>query len=224
MKGSKKQEKEQNIILAAEKVFADLGYNNAIMETIAREAGITKVTLYAYFQSKENLYMAITFKALNLLNENMYATIEENKSNSGLDGTVAIIKTFMDFCEDNYLYAEALLDYFALVRSTGYGADNRKITVSMQDSIYYMKTQHIQNLPFIITAKEIARGQRDGSIQSTIDPMFATLHGWTQVIGYAKVMAASGLNANPLFNVDLKKLKDLSLRITRRLLTSGGIM
>lgn len=223
MRDSKRVLKEQNIVQSAERVFSSVGYVNAKMEDIAKEAGITKVTLYAYFQSKENLYMAITYKALQLLNETMYTTIDEQKSMSGLDGTVAIIKTFMDFCESNYLYAEALLDYFALVRSTSHGQDNSKITTTMEESLYYMKMQDLQNLPFKLTAKEIERGQADGSIKPDIDPMFHTLHGWTQVIGYIKVLAASGANVNPLFNVNLKELKTLSLKITRTLLKDGAM-
>ncbi len=36
----------------------------SFMEDIALDAGITKVTLYSYFKSKDNLIMAVTYKAL----------------------------------------------------------------------------------------------------------------------------------------------------------------
>ena len=62
MKEDKRISKEESIITAAEKVFSEVGYKNAKMEEVASVAGITKVTLYAYFQSKENFYMAITFR------------------------------------------------------------------------------------------------------------------------------------------------------------------
>ncbi|MBK7637968.1 MAG: helix-turn-helix transcriptional regulator [Saprospiraceae bacterium] len=76
---SKKTLKESIIILAAEKVFGEVGFKNAKMEDIAKKAGITKVTLYTYFQSKENLYLAVTFKALQLLIEQYYQTIDRYK-------------------------------------------------------------------------------------------------------------------------------------------------
>ena len=204
----------------AEKVFSAVGYSNAKMEDIAMASGITKVTLYAYYQSKENLYMAFTYYVLQQLIDKMYDTIDLLKNASGLDGTVAIIKTFMDFCEQKFIYAEALLDYFAIVRATSHGEDHSKISQAMQDSLYYRKLQDLHNLPFKLTAKEIVRGQKDGSILPDLDPMFYTLHGWTQVIGYIKVLAASGENVNPLFNVNLKDLKKLSLKITKKLLSS----
>jgi len=60
MNDAKRNAKENLIIDAAERVFSVVGFKNAKMENIAAEASITKVTLYSYFQSKENLYLALT--------------------------------------------------------------------------------------------------------------------------------------------------------------------
>jgi len=217
MKYSKKNQKEANIILAAEHVFGEVGFKNAKMEDIAAKAGITKVTLYTYFQSKENLYLAVTYKALQLLIERYYDTIDSYKDAKGIECVLAIFDAFMSFCEENYLYSEALLEYFAVVRSTSDGSDNSKLTEAVKDSIYYVKLQDMHNLPFKLTVKEIERGKRDGSIFNTIDPMLSTLYGWTTVVGYVKVISASGKNATPLFNVSLKDLKELNLHIARNM-------
>lgn len=218
MNDAKRAIKEGIIIESAERIFASVGFKNAKMEDIAAGAGITKVTLYSYFQSKENLYMAVTFKALQLLIDNYYKTIDEYREATGLESTLALTETFMNFCEENYLYSEALLDYFALIRSTSRGEDESKLTEAIKESIYYMKLRDIQNLPFKLTAKEIERGMIDGSIHSDIDPMFHTLHGWMMVIGYIKVISASGANATPLFNVSLKNLKSFNLKLAETLL------
>ena len=223
MKDNKKNLKESLIIKAAESVFGDLGFKNAKMEDIAKKAGITKVTLYTYFQSKENLYLALTFKALQLLIEKYYETIDKYKDRSGLDSVIAIFDTFMLFCENNFLYSEALLEYFALVRSTSDGTNEAKLTEAVKDSIYYVKLQDIQNLPFKLTVKEIERGKRDGSIISTLDPMLTTLHGWTMVIGYVKVVSAAGTNATPLFKVSLNDLKSLNLSLARHMFQTKAI-
>lgn len=217
MNDSKKNIKESNIIYAAEKVFSEVGFKNAKMEDIAQIAGITKVTLYTYFQSKENLYLAVTHRALQLLIEKYYETMDRCKDKSGLDSTIALLDTFMVFCEQNYLYSEALLEYFAMVRSTSDGADEAKLTEAVKDSIYYMKLQDMHNLPFKLTVKEIERGKKDGSIKSNIDSMLSTLYGWSMVVGYVKVISASGTNATPLFKVSLHDLKTLNLKIVRNM-------
>ena len=220
MKDTKRTIKENNIIEAAESVFRAVGFKNAKMEDIAAEAGITKVTLYSYFQSKENLYLAITYRALQSLNDAYYKSLDQNKNKKGIDSVVALIETFMTFCEENFLYSETLLEYFSLVRSTSSGQDQTKLTEATKESLYYMKLQDIQNLPFKLTAKEISRGQVDGSILPHIDPIFSTLQGWSFIIGYTKLLNANGSNKSPLFNVDLNDLKIFNLKLARTLMSS----
>ena len=41
---------KEKIIESASKLFFQMGYNNAGMENIARDMGITKGTLYLYFK------------------------------------------------------------------------------------------------------------------------------------------------------------------------------
>ena len=51
--------KRQQILDGARKVFLDRGFDAASMGEIARTAGVSKGTLYGYFDSKEKLYEAI---------------------------------------------------------------------------------------------------------------------------------------------------------------------
>jgi len=217
----KRQIKESNIIEAAESVFSKLGFKNAKMEAIASAAGITKVTLYSYFQSKENLYMSIAYKALSLLVDKYYNTIELNKTNTGLQSALALLEAFMDFCVENYLYSEAMLDYFTLVRSTSSGQDDSKLTEALKESLYYMKLQDLQNLPFKLSIQEIKKGISDGSIHHSIDPALATITGWSSIIGFAKIISASGQNATPFLSVDLQKVKEFNLAMTEKVLFEG---
>ena len=221
---AKRNLKENQLIDAAEKVFAQVGFKNAKMTDIAKEAGITKVTLYSYFQSKENLYMAVTYRAFQVLIDLYYSHIDENKNKSGLEGSIGLMSAFMKFCEDHFLYSEIILEYFALVRSTNQGKDtNAKLTEAMIDSLYYRKIQDIQTLPLTLVSKEIQRGIDDGSIKSKKTPMFLTIYAWTSVTGFAKVIAASGNLKDPLFDTDLTEMKEYSLRLTRLVLEDEDI-
>lgn len=51
--------KRRQILDAAAKVFRGLGYDGASMNDVAAEAGVSKPTLYSYFQSKDGLFEAI---------------------------------------------------------------------------------------------------------------------------------------------------------------------
>jgi TetR/AcrR family transcriptional regulator, mexJK operon transcriptional repressor len=49
-------EKRKHILEAAKKLFLKLGYHGSSMNQIAKEAGVTKLTVYNHFQDKETLF------------------------------------------------------------------------------------------------------------------------------------------------------------------------
>ncbi len=51
--------REREIVRAASGVFAALGYDLVNMQVIADAAGVTKATLYAYFENKAQLFRAV---------------------------------------------------------------------------------------------------------------------------------------------------------------------
>ncbi len=215
MDHAKRQVKENNIIQAAESIFETVGFHSSKMEDIAQKAGITKVTLYSYFQSKENLYMAVIYKAFQALTEIFYSSIDANRSNNGFDSTIAIFESFFEFCEKNFLYSEAMVDYFSMIRNIKRSPETNS---TLTESIFFAKIQDLQNLPIKLTVKEINRGIVDKSIKRDVDPMLHTIQGWTMVVGYIKLLTASGNIDSPLMHVNLKNLKDLSLNMARKAL------
>ena len=53
------EERISQIVTAAEDVFTKKGFNEARMDDIAEETGLSKGTLYNYFKSKDDLIIAI---------------------------------------------------------------------------------------------------------------------------------------------------------------------
>ena len=51
--------KRRQIIDGARRVFINMGFDAASMKDITREAGVSKGTLYVYFENKERLFAAI---------------------------------------------------------------------------------------------------------------------------------------------------------------------
>jgi TetR/AcrR family transcriptional regulator len=58
-KGRVRQENEARILRAAERVFADSGFEGARMAEIAAAAGVPKANLHYYFRSKRAIYRAV---------------------------------------------------------------------------------------------------------------------------------------------------------------------
>lgn len=221
MDPAKRQKKETKIIDAAISVLADSGFHKTKMDDIAKAAGITKVTLYSYFDSKENLYLAIIYRAFQALTEVFYSAIDQNKDQTGLVSTNAIFESFFNFCERNFLYSEAILDYFSMIRGLTRENSASNGGQSTMQSSYFIRIQDLQNLPLKLTVKEMERGIEDGSIKPEIDSVLHTLQGWTMVVGYIKLLSATGSNEAPLMNVNLKSLKSLSLSISQKALANN---
>ncbi len=53
------EERKDQIMAAAEEVFTKKGFNDARMEDIAEETGLSKGTLYLYYKSKDAIIIAI---------------------------------------------------------------------------------------------------------------------------------------------------------------------
>jgi TetR/AcrR family transcriptional regulator, mexJK operon transcriptional repressor len=51
--------KAESILAAAKRAFLAAGFGAVSMDTIAREAGVSKATVYAHFGSKEELFGAV---------------------------------------------------------------------------------------------------------------------------------------------------------------------
>jgi AcrR family transcriptional regulator len=60
----RKQARPAEILDAALKVFAEKGYAAARMEDIARSAGVTKGTIYLYFDGKEDVFKTLVRESI----------------------------------------------------------------------------------------------------------------------------------------------------------------
>ena len=68
---SKKAHLDKAIIESAENEFAKFGLDKANMSTIAANAGVTKRTLYKYYENKEKLYEAILTKLIESIGDEL---------------------------------------------------------------------------------------------------------------------------------------------------------
>ncbi|MCB0664820.1 MAG: TetR/AcrR family transcriptional regulator [Saprospiraceae bacterium] len=220
----RRSQKEANIIDAAEKVFSAVGYSNTKMEEIAKEAGVSKGTVYFYFDTKENLYMAVTYRALQLLNDSLYRTRDSRKTEPGLESVLALAETYLDFCARHFFYSEVILDYMTLNRSTQLGKDRARMTDAIKESMYYRMVQDIQNLPVNLITGEIARGVEDGSILNRNKPELLYLVAWGAVVGFVKLNVAAGSFRTTLHHVNVQEWRDYLIEVLRSDLLKNHVL
>lgn len=114
-KDSKKSRKQretelrkQIILEAAEKLFLSEGYEKTTMDEIAHQSEFSKGTLYNYFKSKDELYLAIGIKAYDLILD--YTEKFTNKHLAGLDQLIAIGYAYYEFSKEHPAYSSIFHD------------------------------------------------------------------------------------------------------------------
>lgn len=174
---SREREKRKNSIIdAAEQVFFARGMDTATMDGIAEKAELSKGTLYLYFKSKEDIYLAITERALHILTD-MFREAS-SKESVGMDKVAAIGFAYFQFSQEYPDYFKSMI-YFDAYPGT---IDEK--TPSAEACAHQGETV-IQ-----IVAQAVAQGVEDGSIRSDIEPVKIAFLLWSQSNGIFQMLSS----------------------------------
>ena len=83
--GQYKSDLREKIIQAAIESIAQTGFDRTKMEDIAKRLGLSKGTIYLYFNSKEDLFLAICEHYLKAVRDQQYSAIFSKKEDLVLD-------------------------------------------------------------------------------------------------------------------------------------------
>jgi AcrR family transcriptional regulator len=91
LKTKKQASKRQQIIEAAARIIIQKGIEKTSLSDIAKEAGISKGSLYYYYASKDDLIFDIAQAHINQISENLFSIIEESKGNASWEEMLKIL-------------------------------------------------------------------------------------------------------------------------------------
>ena len=118
--------RRKEILEKSLEVFASEGYEDVTFQKIADRCGITRTTLYIYFNNKRDIFLGSLKQVLS----EMEFSIKEIVSDNSLTAEQALRKMggiIVDYCEQNFKMFSVLLDYLLQLKKTG--ADtNEKVT------------------------------------------------------------------------------------------------
>ena len=199
----KKREKEQrrnDIVDAAEKIFFEKGLNNSTMDEVAEEAELSKGTLYLYFKSKEEIHFEIKSRALNILNKMFRKSISENKS--GLENCAEIGRAYVDFVKKHSNYYKAIIHF---------ESNDCSICVFRDKCENFFKKDN----PLDFFTQVISKGIADGSIRSDISANVLSQTLWAQTNGILqfvstkqKILEFTGVKAEDIINSQFEIIKN----------------
>ena len=133
--------KKEQIIIAARNLFTKYGYKKVSMDEIAREANVSKKTVYAYFKDKEELFKYFIFEELDKM-RNAVKTIE-NKKLPFLEMVHETIYTVLKYKKEN--------NFLSTITKEAEDLKNQKIIEAIKILVTEVK-KYIKNK--LIYAKE----------------------------------------------------------------------
>lgn len=154
-KQKEKEQRRESIINAAESCIMRDGIENTTMDDIAREAELSKGTLYLYFSSKEELFFAITARIDGILEQKIEENL--NPTQNGREKLDIIISMLREFFLENQHYMSIMTGSIKYILSI-INEENLEILKEMDDKVI----QYIQNA--------VTEGVKDGSLNIRMDP------------------------------------------------------
>lgn len=204
-KEREKEQRRKTIIDAAESVFFSKGFDNSSMDDVAKEAELSKGTLYLYFHSKEDLYAAIISRGAKIMNRLFTEAVSSEKC--GLEKVRDIGEAFIKFFNEHSDYHDALMFDQAKYTDIECGCKNEEVALEIKQESNK------------ILSEAIVEGMQDGSIRDDIDPIIMTMILWGQTMGMLQLVKNKGNLLNKVFNVSPEKLISEHMDMARRYLT-----
>ena len=159
-----KADKRELIMEAAMELFRDKGYSNTRIIDIAQKAGIGKGTVYAYFESKEDLMIKLISEIVQTDFQQMIVTYGVG---SARDKIIKYIEDTEKMLEKYGIYATIFRDQIVLDSEV-----NSDEALKLVENIISGQYQKMRNI--------IAEGMDSGEIRNT-DLEQATLYAMTAV-------------------------------------------
>lgn len=164
----KKREKEQrrnDIIDVARKLFAEKDFDGVSMDEIAAKVGLGKSTLYLYFKNKESLYFAVVLRGIRIWVEMVKEGVK--KGNTGLEKLTL-------YGNVNREFSNKYPDYFRLLYSPT-SIKKQFDRDKMNSSEEFREVRELFKEIMSIGIDLIQKGIDEGQIRPDVDPTEAAI-------------------------------------------------
>lgn len=151
----KEREKEQRrdeIVRAATTVFFEKGLPSATMDEIAEAAELSKGTLYLYYKSKEDLYLAVTSDGFDLLSDMFQQAI---------DGSTTTLDALQKLGDTYYTFFVNHRNYFRMFQYFQNPGLHKQVSAEMLESC----RSHNQHA-WSTVVKLLERGMEEGILRT----------------------------------------------------------
>lgn len=189
-KGREKEHRREEIIDAAQKIFFQKGLLITTMDEIAEAAELSKGTLYLYYRSKEDLYLAVMMRGMNILYDMLSAS---------LSSTQPTLKNLAGLGEAYYQYFKQQRNYYRMSQFFENPQFHKQVSPEMLETC---STGNRKIWTLVVDL--IERGIDEGVIQRDIDPKQAAVILWSTSNGLMRQMDREDTYWRDVMGVDLE--------------------
>jgi AcrR family transcriptional regulator len=199
-KEREKEQRREDIISAAERVFFEKGLQVATMDEIAERAELGKSTLYLYYRSKEDLYLAVLLRGSAVL-LGMFQKV--------VDAGGTPISMIARLADSYYEFFKNHRDYFR----TFYFFENPLMHTQVSEEMKELCSEGNGRI-WSLLVDVIRRGMDEGEVQRGLNPMQIAVMLWSGANGLMRQMDRDDAYWRERMGVDL----DATLKMSNTLL------
>lgn len=192
-KEREKEQKQNAIIDAAEKVIFSKGLEAATMDEIAEKAEFSKGTIYLYFRNKEDLYYAIHTRGIQLLKQMFVKAVKSKET--GIEQVLAIGNAYYEYSKKYADYYKAMVYYDCH-------------PVKTESDSPFAEQCNIEGEEVLkVIAIAIHKGIEDKTIRPELDPKKTAVILWGQSMGMIQLQSMKNHHDfGERLNIDFEQL------------------
>ena len=173
-KEREKEARKEEIISAAEKVFFQKGLVAATMDEIAELAELSKGTIYLYYKSKEDLYLAVSIRGLEVMHDLFQKALSNGQTT--VQQIANLGEAYYEFFKSNRNYFRMFIFF-----------ENPRLQTQVSEE---MKEQCsvAERRVWDLVVKLIQRGIDEGMLHKGLDPLEAGVMLWSNSNGLMRLM------------------------------------
>jgi TetR/AcrR family fatty acid metabolism transcriptional regulator len=190
---------------SARAVFFEQGFERANLDEVARRAGLAKGTIYRYFKSKAELYVAVLVQNAEVFLERMQRSLAPDSSAADQ------IRRLGRFYFDHYT---TQLEYFRIF----WAIDNQRLIGELPPNLVELVTQ-IWRRALTLLAQVIERGVANGEF-APCDPWLTANIVWVGANSVIQTLETEARRA--LWERDMTRVYDETIELFLRGLAKAG--
>ncbi len=195
-KGREKEHRKEEIVDAAEKLFFEKGLQVATMDEIAETAELSKGTIYLYYKSKEDLYLAVVMRGLEILYNMFDARIK--KESDLVRALIGLQDTYFEFFQKHR-------GYFRMLHFLQTPQFHKQVSDEMMQECSLVN-QRIWNLAIAI----LDRGIREGVLISNLNSIEIAIILWSSATQLMMRIDTESERWKEKMNIDLERVLRIS--------------